>query len=221
MKNVAILLAAGKGSRMKTDTPKQFLSIDGKMIVCYSLEAFERCEFLDAVIVVTGSDQIDYVKDITAGFSKVKAVVAGGAERYLSVYNALSCIMEAGGADYAFIHDSARPYISEELLLRLYEDVMSCGACIPAVAVRDTVKVVKEGFIETTPSRSTLFAAQTPQCFSFDAIYRAYKALVDKMGESASVTDDAQVMELFGNMKVKITEGDYKNTKITVIEDLK
>lgn len=222
MKNVAILLAAGKGSRMKTDLPKQFLEIDGKMIFKHSLDVFERSSAIDEVVVVTDKDHVSFVEDETKEYSKVKAVIEGGAERYLSVIRGLLYIEENLNCDIVMIHDAARPYIDEEMLVRLMEDTKKYDACIAAVPVKDTIKVAdKDGFIKETPERASLYLAQTPQSFKFSLVLDAYKKLVSKYLNEAKVTDDAQVVEMMTGSKVKLTLGSYSNNKITVPEDLK
>lgn len=221
MMNIAVLLAAGKGNRMNSEVPKQFLKLDGKMMIEYSLECFEKSKVVDGVVVVTGSDDVSLVKTITASYGKVLAVITGGAERYLSVVNALSYIKDNAECSTVMIHDSARPYIDEELLERLKEDTDRYGACIAAVPVKDTIKIADEdGFIASTPPRRTLYAAQTPQCFEFEMVYNAYNELVRKYGDNATVTDDAEVVEMMTGRRVKLTQGSYANNKITVPEDM-
>ena len=222
-KAIAILLAAGSGKRMGTATPKQFLEIDGKMIFKHSLDVFETSDIISSVIVVTSADMVGFVSDETKDYHKVAAVIPGGKERYLSVWEGLKEACKAADKDdIVMIHDSARPYIDEPLLERLYNETLSYDATIAAVRVKDTIKQADEsGFISATPDRSTLWAAQTPQSFRLSLIYEAYKKLYDKYGENATVTDDAQVAELMMGTKVKLVQGSYANIKITVPEDLK
>ncbi len=220
--NIAILLAAGSGKRMKSDIPKQFLEIEGKMIFKHSLDVFERSAVIDGVVVVTDKDHVPFVEDETKEYAKVKAVIEGVAERYLSVIRGLLYIEENLTCDIVMIHDAARPYIDEEMLARLKEDTEKYGACIAAVPVKDTIKIAdNDGFIKETPARETLYAAQTPQSFKFSLVLDAYKKLVEKYLNEAKVTDDAQVVEMMTGSKVKLTLGSYSNNKITVPEDLK
>ncbi|MBR6397249.1 MAG: 2-C-methyl-D-erythritol 4-phosphate cytidylyltransferase [Lachnospiraceae bacterium] len=220
--NIAILLAAGSGKRMKSDIPKQFLEIDGKMIFKHSLDVFERSAVIDKVVVVTDKDHVSFVEDETKEYGKVQEVIEGGAERYLSVIRGLLYIEENLTCDMVMIHDAARPYIDEEMLARLKEDTEKYSACIAAVPVKDTIKVAdKDGFIKETPDRAMLYSAQTPQSFKFSLVLDAYKKLVEKYLSEAKVTDDAQVVEMMTGSKVKLTLGSYSNNKITVPEDLK
>ena len=220
--NIAILLAAGSGKRMKSDIPKQFLEIEGKMIFKHSIDVFERSAVIDGVVIVTDKDHVAFVEEETKEYGKVKAVIEGGAERYLSVIRGLLYIEESLPCDIVMIHDAARPYIDEEMLVRLYEDTLKYDACIAAVPVKDTIKVAdKDGFIKETPERAMLYSAQTPQSFKFSLVFDAYKKLVEKYLSEAKVTDDAQVVEMMTGSKVKLTLGSYSNNKITVPEDLK
>lgn len=223
-KTVAVVLAAGKGSRMKSDIPKQFMELSGKPLVCHCLEVFQQSTYIDEIVVVTGETQVSYVKEEICdafGYHKVRAVVAGGKERYHSVHNALQYISEQiPDCGYVFIHDGARPFLTEELLGRLYLCVQEEKACIAAVPVKDTIKVADaEGHIQDTPARSMLWAAQTPQVFSFPLIRDAYARMI-REGQTENITDDAQVLERMGGQPVKLVEGSYGNRKITTMEDM-
>lgn len=224
MKTTAIVLAAGRGKRMQSDKPKQYLEIDGKPILYYTLKAFED-SFIDEVILVTSKGDISYCKEEIVenyGFSKVSQIVEGGKERYHSV---MSGIFSAKDCDVIFIHDGARPFVKEEMLERLLQGVKEYKACVAAVPVKDTVKIADaDGFIETTPNRNLLWAVQTPQVFAYELIESAYKKLeveeVDLLNRGIQITDDAMVVETLLGEKVKLIEGDYCNIKITTPEDL-
>ncbi len=224
MKSVAIVLAAGRGSRMNSDVAKQYLLIKGKPVIWYSLTAFERCPFIDEIVLVTGSEEIGYCqKEIVEkyGFRKVKQVVEGGRERYHSVYQG---ILAAGNCDYIYIHDGARPFLSGEILERARESVYANRACVVGMPVKDTIKLSdEEDFCVETPDRSRLWQIQTPQVFEGALIRRAYAKLMEALGrgETVPVTDDAMVVEQMTDVKVKLTRGDYRNIKITTPEDLK
>ena len=148
----AIVLAAGSGSRMKSTVAKQYLPLAGKPLICHALQAVEQSEIIDDCILVTGEQDIEYVRaEIVAkyGFHKVTAIVAGGAERYLSVANALEKMAADGlkvpNTDgYVFIHDGARPFLTEAILQRTYDAVTQYHACVAAMPVKDTVKVVED-----------------------------------------------------------------------------
>ena len=214
MKSTAIVLAAGQGKRMNSKVQKQFLLIKGKPVLYYSLSCFQNSREIEEIIVVTGKDSINFCKQeiIEAyGFSKVKAVIAGGRERYDSVYAGL-CACE--DSDYVFIHDGARPFLTEDMIRRGKEAVLASGACVIGMPSKDTIKIADEnGMVASTPSRSLVWNIQTPQIFSYTAIREAYERA--RQQNMADITDDAMVMERFGNMKIKLVEGSYENIKIT------
>lgn len=219
MKSTAIVLAAGQGKRMNSKVQKQFLLIKGKPVLYYSLSCFQNSREIEEIIVVTGKDSINFCKQeiIEAyGFSKVKAVIAGGRERYDSVYAGL-CACE--DSDYVFIHDGARPFLTEDMIRRGKEAVLASGACVIGMPSKDTIKIADEnGMVASTPSRSLVWNIQTPQIFSYTAIREAYERAQQQ--NMADITDDAMVMERFGNMKIKLVEGSYENIKITTPEDI-
>lgn len=230
----AILLAAGSGSRMKSAVAKQYMLLRGKPLIWYALQAIEKSAVIDDCILVTGEDDIAYVQSEIVdkfGFTKVGAVIAGGAERYLSVGNALAAL--AGGVlpctnrdGYVFIHDGARPFLTEEILQNTYQAVKEHHACVAAMPVKDTVKIAdEEGYAATTPNRKLVWTVQTPQVFDTELIVAAYEKLRQHHAEfeqkGVMVTDDASVVELFTEQKVKLVEASYENIKITTPEDLK
>lgn len=220
MINTAVVLAGGNGSRMRSDVPKQYINIEDKPILYYSLLAMEKSAYIDRIVLVTRADDLDYCKTEIVdkyGFAKVTQIVAGGAERYLSVYNGLSC---AKDSDYVWIHDGARPCVDEDMLARLCATVQKFGTAVAGVLSKDTIKVVnKEGVVESTPDRSMLWQVQTPQVFETSELLQAYDKMMstDNIG---NITDDAMVMERFGGLSVHMTEGDYLNIKVTTPEDI-
>ena len=231
--NYAIILAGGKGSRMKSDIPKQFLKLNDIPMICYSIETFEANNNIDRIVVVTSADYIGYMEKIirSQGYKKIIAVVEGGRERYDSVYSGLNCIrkkeklneVQQGGQkdkNYVFIHDGARPCVTDSIINACMNDVKIYNACVAAVPVKDTIKVVdNEGIAVNTPDRSTLWQIQTPQVFENGLILEAYDKLycdIDKKG----ITDDAMVVEKYMNTKVKMTLSEYTNIKATTPEDI-
>ena len=218
-KCTAIVLAAGQGKRMGTKVQKQFLEINEKPILYYSLKAFQDSSIIDEIVLVTGEDLIDYCREAFVEkyhFTKVNKIVSGGAERYHSVWNGLQEIMHDG---YAFIHDGARPFVNEEILERSFEAVKVHEACVVGMPVKDTIKIADEnGFAKETPNRSLVWAVQTPQVFTVALIKEAYSKLMEK--DDIPVTDDAMVAEQMLGTKVKLVEGSYENIKITTPEDL-
>lgn len=217
MKISAIVLAAGSGSRMQSSKKKQFMEIKGKPLVWYSLFAFEKYG-VDEIILVTGSEDIDFCKKEIVekyNFTKVKDIVAGGKERYESVYNGLKHI----SGDIVLIHDGARPVLTNEIIERGINGAIKDNACVVGVPVKDTIKIVNENNeVVDTPNRNTLWITQTPQCFKATMIKEAYQKVMALNAEN--ITDDAMVMEQFGHAKVKFVEGDYKNIKVTTPEDI-
>lgn len=219
MKTCAIIVAAGKGTRMKSDCPKQFIEVKNRPILYYTLNAFQKSK-VDEVIVVVSKDYQEYVqKDIVGKFKldKVKKIVLGGAERYLSVYEGIKA---AEGVDYVLVHDGARPFIEPVKINEVIEQVQQYQAVIVGVKAKDTMKIVNEdGYVIETPNRSMLWNVQTPQAFEYNLLKTAYnKIVVEKI---STITDDAMVVEYATDQKIKMLEGSYRNIKITTIEDLR
>ena len=224
MKTTAIVLAGGSGRRMNSAVKKQFLEIKDKPLLYYSLKAFED-SFIDEVILVASEEDKEYCeKEIIEkyGFQKIKKIVPGGKERYHSVANG---VMAAGVCDHIFIHDGARPFVTQDMLSRLLEEVKRSGACVAGMPVKDTIKIAgADGFIESTPRRDLVWMIQTPQVFTYELIYKAYNLLLKEetslVEKGISITDDAMVVETLLGEKVKLVEGSYKNIKITTPEDI-
>ena len=218
-KNVAIVLAGGRGKRMNMDIPKQYLELNGRPLICYTLDCFEK-SFVDEIVVVTGKDEILYFKENIVdkyGYTKVRNIVEGGAERYHSVLNGLRAVSDA---DYIYIHDGARPCVSQDILKRGRECVKEHVACVAAVLVKDTIKVVSDtGEIVSTPDRNQLRQIQTPQVFCFDNIKAAYEKMI-RDDNRTNITDDAMVMENYGELSVYVFDGEYDNIKVTTPEDI-
>lgn len=216
----AIVLAAGQGKRMGTKVQKQFLEIGGKPVLFYSLQAFENSSIIDDVILVTGEGCVEYCQEEIVSkynFTKVRKIVAGGKERYHSVWNGLKEIESDG---YVFIHDGARPFVTEDIIKRTYEALRGCRACVVGMPVKDTIKIVdSEGYIADTPDRNYIWQVQTPQAFEAELVRTAYAKLMEQT--DIQVTDDAQVVEDMMYEDVKLVEGSYGNIKITTPEDLK
>lgn len=219
-KSAAIVLAAGQGKRMQSHVQKQFLLLNGRPLITYALEAFENSP-VDQIILVAGPDEIRYCQEEIAekyGFSKVTKVIAGGRERYHSVYEGLKA---AEGAEYVLIHDGARPLLDQEMISRSLEGAKEYGACVVGMPVKDTIKTSgADGFVESTPDRSALWQVQTPQAFYYPWILEAYKKLFSREEYQQGVTDDGMVLESMTAHKVKLIEGSYFNIKVTTPEDM-
>ena len=217
-KDTAIVVAGGRGSRMGGNLPKQYLELKGKPVISYCLEAFER-SFIDEVILVTAEDFLDFCRTNIVekyGYKKVKKIVAGGKERYHSVEKGLQ---EAKDSDYVYIHDAARPYVTQEMLERLAYAVRCYDAVAAAVPTKDTIKEADEDAMSVkTLDRSRLWNIQTPQVFSYPLISSAFEEL--KRDSAAGITDDTMVVEKYTGHRVKMVEGSYSNYKITTPEDM-
>lgn len=225
----AVLLAAGSGSRMKSSTAKQFMILRDRPLIFYALQAVEESAIIDDCILVTGAEDIPYVENEIVKkyhFNKVENVIAGGKERYFSVANAMRVIAGRDYHDgYVFIHDGARPFLTEKILTDTYEAVQEYRACVSAVRSKDTIKIAdKEGFVVQTPNRSLVWNMHTPQVFEAGLITEAYAALEKELPEllarGIQITDDAMVVEYFMDCRVKLVEGDYENIKLTTPEDI-
>lgn len=188
-------------------------------VLAYSLRRFEKQPFIKEIILVTSAEEIDYCRVHFVekyALHKVKAVVAGGKERCDSVYEGLKACSDT---EYVFIHDGARPFISDELLCRLYAEVQEWKACIAAVQAKDTIKLADDRqTIAATPDRSRLWQAQTPQVFALPLIRECYRRALEE--HAAGLTDDASCVEYCQKTPVRLTEGSYENLKITTPEDL-
>lgn len=219
MKVTSIILSAGKGKRMNSNISKQYMMLNGKPLIYYTLKAFELSN-TDEIIIVTGEDDKDYMwHEIVEkyGFKKVGKIVTGGKERYNSSYNG---ILAANDADYVLVHDAARPCITSTKIDELIDSVKEYKACIPGVQVKDTIKIVNEnGEIVDTPDRNKLWQIQTPQAFERAVILAAYKKMI--ANNDYLVTDDSMVVEKFTDIKVHIITGEYTNIKVTTPEDMR
>lgn len=224
-RSAAIVLSAGVGSRMKSDIPKQYLMLGGRPVIYYCLKAFEESS-VDNIVLVTGAGDEEYCRTQIVqkyGMTKVQHIVAGGKERCDSVYEGL-CALKEDAIDYVLIHDGARPVITQNIIARSMETVQKEGACVTGMPVKDTIKVVDEAnYAISTPDRRQLWQVQTPQSFSYKCIMKAYEVLQEKQRAKEPIpviTDDAMLVELLTETKVRLIQGSYENIKITTPEDL-
>lgn len=213
----AIIAAAGSGSRMGGDKPKQFLNVDGIPVIAKTYRAFANCDMIDVIYVVTGEDMMQQCKNHmvpyldTKQLKKFGGIVSGGNERQDSVYNALIAVKEQGGVDYVLIHDAARPFVTGKIIETTVKAAESRDAAIVCVRPKDTIRTVDE-----TLDRRSLMIVQTPQGFRFDLLMNAYeKAYAD----GYYGTDDASLVERIG-VHPALVEGSYANIKLTTREDL-
>lgn len=219
----AIVLSAGAGKRMNSEIPKQYMDLNGKPVIYYSLKAFQNSP-VSQIILVCGKEDIAYCQNEIVnkyGLTKVTAVVAGGKERYDSVFEGLKAIENT---KYVLIHDGARPMVDQNMIRRSMDAVRAEQACVTAMPVKDTIKVADEtGHVDHTPERKYLWQIQTPQTFSYELIRGAYEAIYKELANGKDVpgiTDDAMVVEYAFGKKVRLIEGSYENIKITTPEDI-
>ena len=215
----AIIVAAGKGTRMNMDVNKQYIDVCGKPLLTRTLQIFQDCSFVDEIIVVVNSKDIFYCKkDIIEeyGMDKVKYLVAGGTERQNSVYNGLMQVDRK--TDIVLIHDGARPFVAEDTIIDCIESAIECGVSTVGVPVKDTIKVSDGGgYVEKTLNRSKLWSIQTPQAFKYDLIVKAHEKALK---EGYTGTDDTVLSEEMLGVRTRLVMGSYENIKITTQEDL-
>lgn len=215
----AIVLAAGQGRRMGTKVHKQYLMLDEKPVLYYSLKEFQDSDIIDEIYLITGAGEEEYCRQTIVDkyhITKVTKILPGGAERYNSVWSGLQ---ELGDDGYVFIHDGARPFVDGDIIQRVFDVVCKNKACVVGMPVKDTIKVADaRDFVENTPDRRRVWMIQTPQVFKNDLVKGAYSML---MRESyINVTDDAMVVEQMLGFPIKLVCGAYENIKITTPEDL-
>ena len=212
----AIVLAGGRGKRMGSVQSKQYIDLNGKPILYYTLNHFINNKNIDKVILVIPEDELEFCRnEVLDKYNlKIDSIAFGGKERQDSVYNGLK---KADGSDIVLIHDGARPFVSERIIEEGIKYARMYGAAAPGVMPKDTIKVKnQESFSLETPDRNNLVAVQTPQVFDYNIIFGCHKKVKE---EHLDVTDDTMVVELFGN-DVYLYEGEYTNIKITTPEDL-
>lgn len=219
-KITAIVLAAGRGTRMESKVQKQYMTLAGKPLIYHALAAFEKST-VDRIVLVTGAGEEEYCREEIVkpyGFSKVRAIVSGGKERYHSVYEGLKA---AEGSDYVLIHDGARPCVTPKIIQAAIEGAKEAGACVVGMPVKDTIKIADDfEYAASTPDRSRLWLIQTPQAFSYSLARKAYETLFESEDNLEQITDDAMVVEHMTAQRVKLIRGSYQNIKVTTPEDL-
>jgi 2-C-methyl-D-erythritol 4-phosphate cytidylyltransferase/2-C-methyl-D-erythritol 2,4-cyclodiphosphate synthase len=210
----AIVLAAGMGRRMQSDQPKQFLDLKGRPLLVHTLDAFEACDSVDAIIVVASPDATEAISDFAAHCEKVRSVVVGGMERQDSVAEGLKAVPD--DADLIVIHDGARPLILPGEIDAVLASARASGAAVVGQPVSDTIKRVEKSEVAETLDRSTLWAVQTPQAFRADVIREAHARA---KADGFLGTDDTALVERLG-LKVMLVEGSRDNIKVTHPGDL-
>src|SRR3989338_2151136 len=220
MASIAVIVCAGQGTRFQSSNGllKQFQKLESKPLWVHTAKAFQESALIDKILLVFPREHVlEIQKQLSVyGLSKVLSVIQGGQQRQDSVYEGLSWIKNhQENCKMVWIHDGARPFVSEALFTRLWQK-RDQGAVIPVLEISDTVKEVQAESVQKTHDRSVLRVAQTPQLFQFDLIWKGYESL---QKTKHPVTDDASVLELIGE-KVTIVKGEVQNIKITVAEDL-
>ena len=215
--NGVVIVAAGTGSRMNMGINKQFIKLEGKEIIAYTIEKFYNNSNIEDIVVVVKEDESEFLKKEILdkyNFKNIK-IAYGGKERQDSVYNGLKLLDEK--CDVVLIHDGARPFVSDKIIDKSIEEAKEHKAIVVGVPVKDTIKVIdNDKNIVDTPNRNVLWAVQTPQTFDYNILIDAYK---DAFKNKFYGTDDAMLVERIG-YKVKMLEGSYNNIKITTQEDL-
>ena len=218
MLNSVIIVAAGSGKRMKADINKQYLTIRNKEIIAHTIEVFDKCQYIDEIVVVIKEEEkMFFVEQIVEKykFNKKIKIAFGGKERQDSVYAGMLQIDEK--SKIVLIHDGARPFVSHEIIENAITNTIKSKAVVVGVPVKDTIKTVNiNGIIENTLNRELTWAVQTPQVFEKDLLIQAYeKAQMDGF----IGTDDASLVERYG-YEILMLMGSYDNIKITTQEDI-
>ena len=216
--NVAIVVAAGKGTRLGGNQPKQFLELCGAPIVVHTLRQFERCHEINEIITVVPATETAAFSSLAKKFqlSKLSRVVAGGATRAQSVRQGLNAI---SSAEIVAVHDGVRPFVTPDDIARVIEAAERSGAAVLTAPVADTIKEVHNDRVTETFPRAMMRRALTPQCFRYELLKRAYDQLETIEAERIEVTDDSFLVERLG-VEVIAVEGSARNIKITNQEDL-
>jgi len=220
--NVAIVVAAGKGTRLGGNRPKQFLELDGIPVIIHTLRQFERCREIDEVVIVLPAPLTEESADTFLSFAKGFGLkkpcqaVAGGPTRAQSVQRGLAAI---GEAEVVAVHDGVRPFVTPEEIDQVVAAARVNGAAVLVAPIADTIKEIKGNRVMRTLRRARLRRALTPQCFRFDILKRAYDQLAEVEAESIEVTDDCLLVERLG-VEIAAVEGSARNIKITREEDL-
>lgn len=214
-----IIVAGGKGTRLKSDIPKQFISIHDKPIIAYTIEKFIDLTHLKDIIVVCNKDYINLCNSIVAQYFQDKSIqiVEGGTTRFHSVLNGLEAISNYKEPDIVAVHDAVRPFISYKCIHSLIEETSKNQNAIPCIKVSNTIYKLDENHNPFALDREALRAVQTPQCFNLKQLNNAYQFALNK--NKNNFTDDASVWQ-FANNNLNLCEGEEQNIKITYPQDL-
>lgn len=215
--NVAVIAAAGQGTRLGSGRPKQFLELAGIPIIIHTLKRFEQCaEIQETVVVLPAEDTANFLALVGKhGLRKIARVVQGGATRGESVWRGLQAVRSVT-AEIIAVHDGVRPFVTSEEIAETVLAARASGAAILTAQVVDTIKETDDGKVLRTLDRARLRRALTPQCFRYELLRRAFE---QSPASVARATDESSLVEMLG-VTVAIVEGDARNIKITRPEDL-
>ena len=212
--NVAIILAAGNGTRLSNNIKKQFIKIHDKQLFLFSFGSFCSSN-IDKILIVSSKEDINYVRSLVSSNEKFLDVIAGGETRQQSVKNALDYLKGVlADDDVILIHDAARPLIKVPLINEVINKTIEYDCCSLILPIKDTIISLSNNNYESTLERVKLASVQTPQGFKFKIIYEAHQKAIH-----SSATDDAQLVKNLG-LNIHLIKGDEQNFKITTNEDL-
>jgi 2-C-methyl-D-erythritol 4-phosphate cytidylyltransferase len=216
-RNIAIVVAAGTGSRFGGQLPKQFLPLGGKPMILHSLELFEKSDLVDEIVLVVSNDFLAYASQAIVDkyeLHKIRKITCGGETRQESVLAGLSACPT--GIDLVAIHDAARPFLAPDLFANVMAKAAETGAAILAVKAKESIKLCENGLIGKSLKRDSVWIAQTPQVFHCADILSAHKRA--EAASNNDATDDAQLYEQYCG-PVTLVPGSYNNIKITTPAD--
>ena len=218
---MAVVLAGGIGSRVGGDVPKQFLELEGRAVIEYSVDAFEQSEGIDEIALVIHPDWMDHMRVILRRnpWRKVRRLLPGGEERHLSSLHAIEAYAGESGDTNLLLHDAARPWVSAEIVGRVVTALQHHEAVAVGIPSTDTVWEVSDGIVRSIPERKRMWLAQTPQAFRMPLIREAYRRALQDPDFSA--TDDCGVvLRYMSDVSICVVEGDVANKKITTPKDI-
>ncbi|MGI9533722.1 MAG: 2-C-methyl-D-erythritol 4-phosphate cytidylyltransferase [Thermodesulfobacteriota bacterium] len=217
-KTSAIIPAAGASSRLIEKSKKQFIEIDGKPLIYFCLNSFQKCSSVNEIVLVVPKNEIDFVKSEIVdknSFTKVSEIIVGGKLRQDSVKNGFDVVMP--DTELVIIHDAARPFVDAGFINKIISEAGTKNCVISAIPVKDTLKIADKGIIKNTTPRKSIWRAQTPQAFKYEILKDSYQKVEFN---NKTFTDEAQIVEYAG-YDVHIVEGSEYNFKITSSEDLR
>ncbi len=213
----AIIPAGGIGKRMKLKMPKQFVNVNDKPVIAYTVEALSKCNYINEIIVAVPEGYIPYFNDVVNEFelTKVKKILCGGSTRQETV---LKCLIDGVSNKYVLVHDAVRPLINLNTIKCAVEEAFKFGASAVGMVATDTLKITDgEGFIKETIDRNKVWQIQTPQVFETSLLLEAHN---NALKNGFSGTDDCSLVENLGH-KIKLVPNESINIKITYKDDLK